>query len=139
MRTPGWSEVEAFCRIDGWEEVSGGRSPDHRYYRLVLDDGAVLETRVSHSSKKTMSQGRWRAILRDQLGVSDEDFWKSLRDKKPVERPSRHPLEAEIEQIPLWAAELLTARLGMSLADIARLGRDRAIELARESWAKPTA
>ncbi|MHB1576874.1 MAG: cytotoxic translational repressor of toxin-antitoxin stability system [Candidatus Dormibacteria bacterium] len=115
-----------------------GRSPDHRYYRLVLDDGTVLETRISHSSKKTMSQGRWRAILRDQLGVSDEDFWKSLRDKRPVERPSGPPLEEEIEQIPLWAAELLTARLGMSLAAIAQLGRDRAIELARETWAKPT-
>ena len=77
-----------------------------------------------------MSRSRWRAILGDQLGVSDDDFWKSLRDNKPVERPSRRPLEEEIEQIPLRAADLLTARRGVSLGEIAQLGRDREMEPA---------
>ena len=76
-----------------------------------------------------MSQGWWRAILGDQLGVCDQDFWKALRDNKPVGRPSRQPREEEIEQIPLWAADLLPARLGLSLGDIAQLGGDRTMGL----------
>lgn len=138
MKTPAWSEVEAFCRIDGWVEVDQGRSADHRYFRLVRDDGNVLETRVSHSSKKTMSPGRWKAILRDQLQVSEEDFWSALRTKKSVERPSAPPAEGEIEQVPAWAAMLLSSRLKMSLEEIAALGRDRAIQLAHETWSKPS-
>jgi hypothetical protein len=137
VKTPAWSEVEAFCRIDGWVEVDLGRSADHRYYRLVLDDGTVLETRVSHSSKKTMSPGRWKAILRDQLQMSDEDFWSALRTKKPVERPSAPPDESEIEQVPAWAAVVLSSRLKMSSAEIAALGRDRAMQLAHDAWSKP--
>ena len=136
MKTPVWSEVEAFCRIDGWVEVDKGRSADHRYYRLVMDDGTVLETRVSHSSKKTMSPGRWKAILRDQLHVSDEDFWSTLRTKKSVERPSAPPDESEIEQVPAWAAVVLSSRLKMSPTEIAALGRDRAIQLAHDAWSK---
>lgn len=137
MKTPDWSEVEAFCRIDGWEEVQEGRSPDHRYYRLVLDDGTVLETRVSHSQKKTMSDGRWKAILRDQLRVSAEDFWKALRTKRPVSRPSAPPDETEAEAVPAWAAATLSSQLHMSPADIAALGRDRAVELAQATWSRP--
>jgi hypothetical protein len=137
VKTPDWSEVEAFCRSEGWEEVDEGRSPDHRYFRLVLEEGIVLETRVSHSSKKTMSPGRWKAILRDQLQVSDEDFWHALRTKKPVRRPSGPPREEEIEQVPAWAASVLSSRLGMSPPEIASLGRDGAIQLAQEAWSKP--
>ena len=137
MKTPAWSEVEAFCRIDGWVEFDEGRSVDHRYYRLVLDDGAVLETRVSHSGKKTMTPGRWKAILRDQLRVSDSDFWACLRNKKPVERPSTPPDESETEQVPAWAAVVLSTRMKMSPAQIAALGRDQAIQLAHEAWSKP--
>jgi hypothetical protein len=129
--------MEAFCRIDGWEEVDQGRSPDHRYYRLVLDDGSVLETRVSHSSRKTMSPGRWKAILRDQLQVSDDDFWTALRTKEAVRRPGAPPAEEEIKQVPAWVVAVLSSRLGMAPADIARLGRDRAIQLAQETWSRP--
>ena len=137
MKTPDWSEVEAFCRIDGWQGVDEGRSADHRYFRLVLDDGTVLETRVSHSENKTMSPGRWKAILRDQLRVSDEDFWRALRTKKPVGRPSAPPAEEEIQQVPAWAAAVLSTQLGMAPADIAKLGRDEAVERAHEAWSRP--
>ncbi|MGH7640445.1 MAG: hypothetical protein ACREOL_05995 [Candidatus Dormibacteria bacterium] len=114
-----------------------GRSADHRYYRLTLDDGTALETRVSHSSKKSISAGRWKAVLRDQLQVSDEDFWTALRRKQPVPRPSQPPKESEIEQVPLWAADVLSSRLKLTPAQIAQLGRERAIELAHAEWSKP--
>ena len=137
MKTPDWSEVEAFCHVDGWDEVDQGRSPDHRYYRHLLDDGTVLETRVSHSAKKSMSPGRWKAILRDQLQVSEQDFWKALRTKDPVGRPSELAADAQMEQVPAWAAAVLSSRLRMSPGEIAGLGRERAIQLANDAWSKP--
>jgi hypothetical protein len=33
-----------------------------------------------------MSPGRFKAILRYQLGVKEEQFWQALETKKPVER-----------------------------------------------------
>ena len=137
MKTPDWSEVEAFCHVDGWDEVDHGRSPDHRYYRRLLDDGTVLETRVSHSAKKSMSPGRWKAILHDPLQVTEQDFWKALRTKDPVRRLSPLAADAEIEQVPAWAAAVLSSRLRMSPAQIAELGRERAVQLANEAWSKP--
>lgn len=138
MKTPDWAEVEAFCRVDGWKQVPLGRSTDHRYYRLTLDDGTALETRVSHSSKKAISPGRWKAVLHDQLQVSEADFWNALRNKQPARRPSQPPGESEIEQVPLWAADVLSSRLRLAPAEIAQLGRERAIELAHAEWSKPS-
>lgn len=83
MRTPTWAEVERFCRIDGWAEV---RRTGHVFYEKVLADGKVLRTHRSLSSRKTMSAGRFKAILRYQLLVTEEEFWQALESKKPVER-----------------------------------------------------
>jgi hypothetical protein len=87
--------------------------------------------------RKTMSDGRWRAILRDQLRVSAEDFWKALRREKPVSRPSAAPDETEAVAVPAWTAATLSSRLHMSPADIAALGRERAVELAEATWSWP--
>jgi predicted RNA binding protein YcfA (HicA-like mRNA interferase family) len=85
VKTPTWNEVEEFCRKDGWELV---RSTGHSFYRKVLPDGTVLETHTSFSGDKTMSPGRFAAILRTQLKVSPEAFWETLRSGQPVRRPS---------------------------------------------------
>ena len=54
-------------------------------------DGTLLQTHRSHAKRKTISPGRFRAILRYQLGVTEEEFWRVLegRGKKAaVERRS---------------------------------------------------
>jgi hypothetical protein len=136
LKTPDWSEIAAFCQIDGWDEVDQGRSADHRYYRRVFDDGTVLETRVSHAAKKTMSPGRWKAILRDQLQVSEQAFWDSLRRKEPSAAAERAARRGGDRGVPAGAAVVLSSRLRMSPAAIAALGRERAIQLAHEAWSK---
>lgn len=83
MRTPTWAQVERFCRIDGWREVRRG---GHVFYEKVLEDGRVLRTHRPHSSRKTMSRGRFKAILRHQLGVTEEEFWQTLATRRPAER-----------------------------------------------------
>ena len=83
MRTPTWAQIERFCRIDDWREV---RRTGHVHFEKVLPDGTVLRTHRSFSSRKTMSPGRFVAILRYQLHVSEEQFWRVLETRKPVDR-----------------------------------------------------
>lgn len=49
----------------------------------------VLRAHRSFSSKKTMSPGRFEALLRYQLDVSEEQFWRALETRKPVDRRAR--------------------------------------------------
>lgn len=83
MRTPTWAQIERFCRIDGWHEV---RRSDHVFYEKVLPDGIVLRTHRSFSSRKTMSPGRFKAILRYQLRVTEAQFWEALDTRSAVDR-----------------------------------------------------
>jgi hypothetical protein len=83
VRTPTWAQVERFCRIDGWREV---RRTGHVHFEKVLPGGRVLRTHRSLSSKKTMSPGRFKALLRHQLDVSEEQFWRALETRTPVDR-----------------------------------------------------
>ncbi len=83
MRTPTWAQVERFCRIDGWREE---RRTGHVFFEKVLSDGTVLRTHRSFSSRKAMSPGRFEAILRHQLVVTEEQFWQALDTRRPVDR-----------------------------------------------------
>ena len=83
MRTPTWGQVERFCRIDGRSEL---RRSGHVFFEKVLADGTLLQTHRSHASRKTMSPGRFRAILRYQLRVSEDELWGALSTRKPVDR-----------------------------------------------------
>jgi hypothetical protein len=83
VRTPTWGQVERFCRIDGWREV---RRSGHVHFEKLLSDGTLLRTHRSFASRKTMSPGCFKAILRLQLRVTEEEFWAVLDTKKPVER-----------------------------------------------------
>ena len=75
MRTPTWAQIERFCRLDGWRET---RRSGHVFYEKVLPDGTLLQTHRSHAKRKTMSPGRFKAILRHQLKVTEEEFWRVL-------------------------------------------------------------
>jgi hypothetical protein len=83
VRTPTWGEVERFCTIDGWTEV---RRTGHVFYEKVLPSGTLLRTHRSFASRKTMSPGRFKAILRFQLLVTEEQFWRALETGRPVDR-----------------------------------------------------
>ncbi len=131
MRTPTWGQVEQFCRIDGWTQA---RRTDHVFFEKVLDDGTVLRTHRSFASTKTMSPGRFKAILRHQLRVSEDDFWRALASGQPVVRPSDIP--EEVPRLPLYLVRVLT-QLGKSNAEIAALSVDDAERIVQEHWSRP--
>ena len=81
MKTPTWQEIEEFCRRDGWTPV---RETNHGFFRKVLPDGTVLETHRSVSDDKMMSPGRFTSILRLQLRVGEDEFWRTIRTGTPA-------------------------------------------------------
>jgi hypothetical protein len=131
-RTPSWSEIEEFCRIDGWRLV---RQTDHRFFQKVLATGEVLETHTSFASGKSMSQGRFSAIVRTQLKVTREQFWETLRSRRPAERPA--PVEPAPPRHKLYMVRVLTRELGMSEDEVADLSVADAERLVHEHWSRP--
>jgi hypothetical protein len=132
VKTPSWGEIEQFCRIDGWRE---SRRTNHVFYEKVLADGTVLRTHRSFAGGKTMSPGRFKTILRNQLQVSEDDFWTALETKEPIARPSAPPEEEA--SLPVYVVRVLKHELHMSEAEIAELSPEEAQQLVHERWSQP--
>ena len=110
MKTPSWDEILEFLKVDRWSE---DRSTGHAFFEKVLPKGEILQTHASRSGGKTMSPGRFKAILSDQLRVSEAEFWETLRTRAPVRRPSLSP-ELPPASLPLWIVEALAREVGLS-------------------------
>lgn len=134
MRTHDWDDVREFLRHDQWT-ADIERSTDHDYFEKTLVTGEVLTTKVSRSGKKTMSPGRFKAILSDQLRLNEAEFWNVLRLKEPAPRPSLEP-ESEPESLPLRLVQQLE-RSGVRPEDIAGLSTEEAIALLAELRSRP--
>jgi len=103
VKTPSWDEMLEFLKLDRWAAV---RSAGHDFFEKVLPNGEILHTHASRSGGKSMSPGRFKAILSDQLRVSEAEFWETLRTRTPVRRPSPSP-ELPPASLPLWIVEAL--------------------------------
>ena len=134
MRTPAWDEVREFLRHDRWTPDKQ-RSSDHDYFEKTLPDGEILITKVSRSSNKTMSAGRFKAILADQLRINEAQFWNVLRAKEPAARPPEAP-EAGPPSLPVWLVRELE-RGGVTAAEIEALDEPSALAVAMEIPSRP--
>lgn len=129
-RTPSWDEIEQFCKIDGWTFV---RSTGHEFWQKVLPSGGVLRTHTSFAGDKTMSPGRFGAILRKQLEVSKADFWHALQTGEPVVRPS----EDATDELPSHEDYVVfhLKNFGVSDSELAEMAPEEALALLHEKWA----
>jgi len=133
LKTPTYGELEDFFTYDGWTEV---RSTGHSMYEKVLPTGEILDSHRSFSGKKTMSPGRFKAILNTQIHVSEAEFWAVLRTKKPAPRPSPAP-----EPAPASLSYRLVSALeaaGVTQDEMAGLDEARARRLLDEIRSRPT-
>jgi hypothetical protein len=132
VRTPTWAEIEEFCQKDGWEHV---RSTSHSFFRKILPDGTVLETHTSFADDKTMSPGRFAAILRRQLQVTADEFWETLRAGRPaIRRGNQEPPIAPAK--PSWIVAVLQRDVGLTDSEIAALDDGTAQTLVEEFWSR---
>jgi hypothetical protein len=75
-----------------------------------------------------------RTFLRDQLDVSEGEFWACAQDKvKPDRGEPRVPAEA----LPAELVHLLMTQIGLSDAEIAGISRADAIARMQEHWSRP--
>ena len=117
MRTPTWDEFREFLSYDDWDE---DRATGDDFFEKTLPDGEILRTHASQSGSKTMSPGRFKAILADQLRLSEAEFWEVLRTRTPAQRPSPEP-EPAPRSLPLWLAQALGREVGLFREQIAVL------------------
>lgn len=132
---PTRADHQRFCLNEGWREVRNARGKTgthHLTYELELVDGRILRTRISHPpGRETYGANIWGHILRDQLDVSEEDFWACVRDSV---RPQRGVPQAPAEALPLEIAHLLVNRVGLSEAEVAAMTKDQAIARLDKFW-----
>jgi hypothetical protein len=133
VKTPSYDEIRQFLKADGW---SISRRSGHEFYEKVLPSGEILETRASWSGKKTMSPGRFQAILSDQLKVTRQQFWEVIRSGEPATRPSPVP-EPAPHSLPKWLDQALRRELGMDDADLANLTEEQALDELNDARSKP--
>ena len=133
MRTPSWDDLREFLRHDDWQE---DRATGHDFYEKTLPDGEILRTHASRSGSKTMSPGRFKAILSDQLLLSEAEFWEVLRTKMSARRPSAAPERAHAS-LPLWLAQALDSEARLTRNQIAELDEDEARRLLVDARSKP--
>ncbi len=133
MRTPTWDEFREFLKHDDWDE---DRPTGHDFFEKTLPDGEILRTHASRSGSKTMSPGRFKAILADQLRLSEAEFWEVLRTRTPALRPSPEP-EPAPRSLPLWLAQALEREVGLTRGQIAELDEIEARRQLDEARSRP--
>lgn len=134
---PTRQDHEKFCRIEGWERVrdARGRTGTHHVtYELMLKDGRILRTRISHPvDRSTYGPSIWRHILRDQLHVSEAEFWACVRD---ATKPDRGEPQIPAQALPADLVYLLVNRVGLAESEVATMNTDQAVARLQRHWAE---
>jgi hypothetical protein len=135
---PTRSDHATFCTTEGWELVrdSRGRTGTHHLtYELHLHDGRILRTRISRPPDRTNYGGQiWSHILRDQLAVSEAEFWACVQNSV---KPDRGAPKLPEEALPASLVHQLITTLGLSDAEVAQLSKAEAIARMEKHWSKP--
>lgn len=128
---PTWGDIDAFCEADQWD---GDRSTDHAFWEKRLPNGELLQTHRSFSASQEIGTNLFRMILREQLKVSREEFWKAVQSGNPVDRPV--DLEDVTPTYESWVVQNLTRR-GYSLEQIYEMTPDEAKARLQDIWTQP--
>lgn len=133
---PTRADHDKFCRTEGWTPVRDARGKTgthHVTYELPLPDGRVLRTRVSHPvDRSDYGAELWRHILRDQLMVSDAEFWACVKERKKPARGGAPTPSAR--SIPVNVAYQLVHRVGVPEKELASMTREEAIARLQQFW-----
>jgi len=132
---PTRQDHDKFCGVESWTAVrdARGRTGTHHVtYELQLPDGRILRTRISHPpDRSTYGSSLWSHILRDQLGVTEEEFWACVRDGI---KPGRGIPEAPPEAIAAELVHLLITRVGLAEREVAAMTKAEAVERLNRYW-----
>jgi hypothetical protein len=132
MRTPTFAELKRFCEQDRWDSK---RRTDHWRFTKKMPDGSLARTKVSFGAGQLNDAKLFAAILRDQLRVSADEFWRVVDRGGPAIRPS--PVSPEIPaELPAWLVTQLMKE-GIKAEDLKRLAENDAKTLLISLRSKP--
>jgi hypothetical protein len=77
-------------------------------------------------------------ILRDQLGITADEFWMCVRHGDIPDRSADETIENGRESIPVDVASLLINRVGLTQRDLIGMTREQAIARLNEYWSGGT-
>lgn len=129
-----------FCLNEEWELVrdAQGRPVRHHItYELALPDGNTLRTRVSRPANKTVyGPSLWKTILRDQLDVTEAEFWACVKEGQ---LPNRGQSDDEIPEaaLPAGLVYQLIHVAQVPEAEVKTLTLEQAMAVMTEHWSKP--
>ena len=121
MRLPTYGQHHRFCEVDDWHDKDAGsakKKGDHHRYVKTLPDGTPLFTRVSHGSGQYRSPSFWAMILREQLQITEEQFWEAVEKGIPPVRPTTEPEPPGDEPLPMSLVTQLRFAVGLSIHEI---------------------
>ncbi|WP_245633946.1 cytotoxic translational repressor of toxin-antitoxin stability system [Amycolatopsis jejuensis] len=128
---PTREDLDTFCRREGWQEVRNARG-EHLTYELHLPDGRILRTRVSRPpDKATYGPKMWAHVLRDQLCISEAEFWACVKDGVV---PGRTAPRVVAEAVPAQVVHLLIHQVRLREDEVAAMTRDEAIARVNRFW-----
>lgn len=132
---PTRQDHERYCLNEGWEQVRDacGRTGTHHVtYELALPDGRILRTRVSHPvDRNGYGRSLWAHILRDQLQVSEGEFWACVKNGVKSDRGVPHPPPGAL---PAEVVHLLITRVRLREDEVQAMSRDEAIARLQRFW-----
>ena len=125
-----------FCTREGWTEVRSSRgkgAAHHVTCELSIPDGRILRTRISRPPNSSEYGPRlWAHILRDQLDVSEDEFWACVTHRVV---PSRGAPPAAGAGLPADLVYQLLHRVGLSESEVAAMTTKQAADRMAHFWA----
>lgn len=140
MRAGSRADHNQFCLIEEWEAVRnarGGKVRHHITFELLLFDGRRLRTRISRPADNTAyGPSLWKAILREQLEVTEDEFWACLKNKQLPNRGQ----DAEPEPVAALPAGLVYQLIHVAHVpedEVRQLTLEQANARMSEHWSGP--
>jgi hypothetical protein len=136
VSAPTWGDLVAFCKADQWDP---SRNTKHAVYKKVLADGTALQAESCRGkNSEDIGAGLFHFILRVELQVSEDEFWKTIRTGQPASRPA-HPAPRPMAPKPS-AGLVFQLRQHLRLTDeeISKLSKDEAGEMLNDYFSEPS-
>jgi len=134
VKTPTPGDLIAFLKADGgWQPTRGTK---HGHYEKTYANGSVLSTHVSFGKKKTVSPNTFKLILATQLGVTEVEFWATIRLHKS-QRKAVVLAGANEDALTLALRRELMRRLHYSDAQMIGMTGSQAKKLLKKFHAEP--
>ena len=132
MRPLSHADHRKFVETEGWTKKGPARSKrktgDHHRYTLTLTTGDMLYTRVSHGSGQIENPDLVATILRDQLQVTEEDFYLCVNDGVVPPRPAPQVPKPPEDALDAKLVINLIRKVGCSQAEVAAMSKEEAIQ-----------